>query len=197
MKLQGATNIFDPVVLEKTFFPESLTAFRTINNKIPIFYCEYSTARGPLLASHLRKSDRVRNYHRYPFVHYQEIYVLEGGYNAFYNVENAPFRDLCEPDGYTQMRDKKHKDEFEKYRIHNVRSGIGFETGMFQTALIRKDAGYRRTKSTPLFPESPSVSATALVKSLEKFRPDNTISPMLANPRTPTGLRRNDHCLNI
>lgn len=40
-------------------------------------------------ASHLRKSDRVRNYDRYPYVHYQEIYVLEGGYNAFYNVENA------------------------------------------------------------------------------------------------------------
>lgn len=43
-------------------------------------------------ASHLRKSDRVRNYTTYPFLYYNEIYVLEGGYNSFYNTDGNCFK---------------------------------------------------------------------------------------------------------
>ncbi|VDO27253.1 unnamed protein product [Onchocerca flexuosa] len=47
--IKGALNIYDPAILENTFFPECPITFEIINKKIPIFYCEYSSARGPML----------------------------------------------------------------------------------------------------------------------------------------------------
>ncbi|EJW88723.1 hypothetical protein WUBG_00368 [Wuchereria bancrofti] len=185
--IKGALNIYDPVVLENTFFPDCSTKFKIMVKKIPIFYCEYSSARGPMLASHLRKSDRVRNYSKYPFLYYNEIYVLQGGYNAFYNTEDNCFKDLCEPIGYVSMRDKKHSDVLKTYHMHNMRNGVGFETGMFQTAVIRKNADFRRTYSVPQMPESPTASQFSSERSPEKIRPEIATVPMLANPRTPTG----------
>ncbi|VBB28163.1 unnamed protein product [Acanthocheilonema viteae] len=185
--IKGALNIYDPVVLENSFFPECPEILSDMVKKIPIFYCEYSSARGPLLASHLRKSDRVRNYDKYPFLYYNEIYVLQGGYHSFYNAEDKRFKALCEPIGYITMHDKKYLDEF---KIHHTlkRNGIGLETGMFETALIKKNADIRRTNSVPQMPESPTASQFSHVRSSGNFHPDtvNTV-PMLANPRTPTG----------
>ncbi|CAG9537101.1 unnamed protein product, partial [Cercopithifilaria johnstoni] len=191
--IKGALNIFDPVVLENTFFPECPKILKIMAEKIPIFYCEYSSARGPVLASHLRKSDRVRNYDKYPFLYYNEIYVLQGGYNSFYNADDNCFKDLCEPIGYVTMHDKKYTDEFKFYNAHNSRNGIGLETGMFQTAVIKKNGGdIRRAHSVPQMPESPTASQFSSVRSPEKFHPntDATI-PMLTNPRTPTGRKSN------
>ncbi|VDM93312.1 unnamed protein product, partial [Litomosoides sigmodontis] len=47
--IKGALNIYDPVVLENSFFPKCPKTLKIMIEKIPIFYCEYSSARGPLL----------------------------------------------------------------------------------------------------------------------------------------------------
>uniref|UniRef100_A0A915PVG7 protein-tyrosine-phosphatase n=1 Tax=Setaria digitata TaxID=48799 RepID=A0A915PVG7_9BILA len=185
--IKGALNIYDPAVLENTFFPKCSIKFKNICQKIPIFYCEYSSARGPMFASHLRKSDRVRNYHKYPSLYYEEIYVLEGGYNSFYNTDDDCFKELCEPAGYVSMRDKRHSNTLKIFHTHSIRSGIGFETGMFQTAVIRKNVDFRRAHSVPEMPESPTAAEFALTRSPEKHHSDTATVPMLINPRTPTG----------
>lgn len=69
------------------------------NQKILIFYCEYSSVRAPTLSSKLRNIDR--NMNKYPELNCPEIYVLEGGYSNFYNK----YPELCEPRGYVTMND--------------------------------------------------------------------------------------------
>lgn len=77
--------------------------------KILIFYCEFSSIRGPSLAKKLRNIDRHKN--EYPKLDFPEIYVLEGGYRNFY--ENYP--ELCTPNCYIQMNDKRFKEECAYY----------------------------------------------------------------------------------
>ena len=36
--------------------------------------------RGPMMAKHLRKCDRMCNYDNYPLLTYPDIAILEGGY---------------------------------------------------------------------------------------------------------------------
>lgn len=64
-----------------------------------IFHCEFSSYRGPLLASHLRNCDRMLNYENYPELFYPDILVLEGGYKGFFDQ----FPNLCFPRRYVGM----------------------------------------------------------------------------------------------
>lgn len=70
-----------------------------------VFHCEYSLLRGPTMALHLRKLDRLHNADRYPYLTYPDIVVLEGGYKNFFDK----YIHLCEPKGYVEMKDTKHK----------------------------------------------------------------------------------------
>ncbi|EPY49663.1 M phase inducer phosphatase Cdc25 [Schizosaccharomyces cryophilus OY26] len=69
-----------------------------------IFHCEHSAHRAPHLALHFRNMDRQMNSHRYPFLYYPEVYILHGGYKAFY--ENH--RSRCDPVNYVPMNDASH-----------------------------------------------------------------------------------------
>ena len=46
-----------------------------------------------------RSQDRQHNLVNYPHLTYPELYILEGGYKAFFET----FRDLCQPDQYLPM----------------------------------------------------------------------------------------------
>ena len=50
-----------------------------------VFYCEFSSLRGPTCYRHLRTVDRRNNVNNYPYIDYPECYVLDGGYSAFFN----------------------------------------------------------------------------------------------------------------
>lgn len=86
------------------------------STKIIIFYCEFSSVRGPTLARKLRNADRQLN--EYPTLNCPEVYVLEGGYSNFF----SQFSELCSPMSYIAMHDKRYTKECaEEYRKKKLR----------------------------------------------------------------------------
>lgn len=98
----NAMNVSDQNDLE-----ERLIANHSMDEKrrLLIFHCEYSIFRGPTMASHLRKIDRIYNADCYPRLFYPDIVVLEGGYKKFFDS----FKECCTPQAYVEMKDIKHK----------------------------------------------------------------------------------------
>lgn len=73
--------------------------------EIVIFYCEFSSERAPLLAKNFRNADRNQN--KYPDLLFPEMYILDGGYKAFFTL----YASLCVPISYIQMNDRRFKKE--------------------------------------------------------------------------------------
>lgn len=76
-------------------------------------------------AKHLRSKDRAMNNHVYPRIHYPEVYVLEGGYCAYYKHSAG----RCHPQGYVTMDDPSHAvsrredlDQFRKAKFGRTKS---------------------------------------------------------------------------
>ncbi|KAI5815918.1 hypothetical protein BZA77DRAFT_247634 [Pyronema omphalodes] len=114
--IAGAINVNTIDVLEEKFFTKP-----TDTKKLIIFHCEYSAHRAPRMALHLRKRDRQLNMHRYPLLHYPDIYILEGGYSNFFSQH----RQRCEPQNYVEMDDAAHKRTCEK-EMHRFRRNTKF-----------------------------------------------------------------------
>ncbi|CAH8503506.1 unnamed protein product [Heterobilharzia americana] len=79
---------------------------------VVIFHCEFSSQRAPALAAFLRSVDRVSNYHRYPFLYFPEIYVMKGGYSAFYRK----FSHMCTPRQYVKMFNRDYRNDLRLYK---------------------------------------------------------------------------------
>jgi len=101
--VQGAVNISNVKDLETNY------VLKPMNKQIAIvFYCEFSSKRGPSGYRNLRTFDRKANV--YPNLHYPEVYILEGGYKNFF--ENC--KDLCEPQAYVEMKDKRFESDMKE-----------------------------------------------------------------------------------
>ena len=86
-------------------------------SKVIIFHCEFSSERGPKMLRFLRQQDRSMNKDSYPALHFPEVYILEGGYKAFwehYNEKNQTT--LCQPEGYKLMLDEDHSEDLKFFR---------------------------------------------------------------------------------
>ncbi|CAH8483818.1 unnamed protein product [Schistosoma turkestanicum] len=79
---------------------------------VVIFHCEFSSQRAPALAAFLRSVDRVSNYHRYPFLYFPEIYIMKGGYSAFYRK----FPHICTPQEYVKMFHRDYRNHLRLYK---------------------------------------------------------------------------------
>ncbi|ESN99793.1 hypothetical protein HELRODRAFT_135400, partial [Helobdella robusta] len=77
-----------------------------------IFHCEFSSERGPRLLQHLRSRDREAHIMTYPQLYYPEIYLLDGGYKAFYEA----YPHLCEPQRYKPMDHADHAHELRHFK---------------------------------------------------------------------------------
>ncbi|TMS39090.1 hypothetical protein L596_005669 [Steinernema carpocapsae] len=94
--IRNATNIFDPSVVENTFYPEDPTEADFMRSRIPIFYCEFSQKRGPTMGYKLREVDRMRNNDKYPRVDFPEIYLLDRGYSNFFVTPGCKVSDVVQ-----------------------------------------------------------------------------------------------------
>ncbi|CAN8027456.1 unnamed protein product [Ixodes persulcatus] len=109
--VQGAVNVFEPQDLLVAFLDETcLSSSHT--RHVLVFHCEFSSERAPKLARLLRHEDRQLHMDVYPELRHPEVYLLQGGYKAFYEL----FEDFCEPCGYVPMRHKDYEAHLCVYR---------------------------------------------------------------------------------
>ncbi|XP_070541103.1 M-phase inducer phosphatase-like [Ptychodera flava] len=127
--IMGAKNIYTKgEILEEFLGKEKLRSLSKSKKKhIIVFHCEFSSERAPNLNRFLRNKDRDLNKDNYPALHYPELYLLEGGYKAFFQS----CKDLCEPQTYMQMLDKDHANAYKHFRMKSKswageRSRMGF-----------------------------------------------------------------------
>lgn len=97
--INGALNYNDKERLVAELFanPNPRTAL--------ILHCEYSVHRAPIMAKYIRHRDRAFNVDQYPQLTYPNLYILDGGYSAFF----AEHRGLCYPQNYVEMNSKEHE----------------------------------------------------------------------------------------
>lgn len=112
----GASNFYTREQIEKELlFSMDLAVKQDEDDRrknILVFHCEFSSERGPNLSRYLRKLDRMHNKDIYPYLHYPEIYLLDGGYKSFY--EN--YAEYCVPNGYLPMLHPDHEHNLRFYR---------------------------------------------------------------------------------
>ena len=94
-------------VLEVEKFLLSSSFAQSCKKKAVIFHCEFSSYRAPRMALHVRKNDRLVNANAYQNLLFPEMYILEGGYKAFY--AKAPLH--CSPQCYIQMEHEMYKKD--------------------------------------------------------------------------------------
>lgn len=113
-----------------------------------IFHCEYSAHRAPLMARHVRSEDRTANAEHYPRLTYPEVYILDGGYSAFF----AEHRGRCYPPEYVEMSDEKHQRTCER-EMGRLKSRKGF--GRAQTfAFGQREPSEMDSPTAPSRPSS-------------------------------------------
>ncbi|KAK3590052.1 hypothetical protein CHS0354_041079 [Potamilus streckersoni] len=81
-------------------------------NHIIIFHCEFSSERGPKMYRFLQSEDRDLHKDNYPQLYYPEVYLLDGGYKAFFES----YKELCEPDNYTPMLHNDYVEDLRHFR---------------------------------------------------------------------------------
>uniref|UniRef100_H2YBC2 M-phase inducer phosphatase n=1 Tax=Ciona savignyi TaxID=51511 RepID=H2YBC2_CIOSA len=118
--VKGANSIWEEEHLHKRFFSSSNPMWAENNGdkyKTPIliFYCEFSSERGPRMARAIRSKDREVN--RYPHLHYPEIYVLKDGYKNFFHTNGT--EEYCDPQTYRPML---HDDFARELRMCRIKS---------------------------------------------------------------------------
>ncbi|KAF5399080.1 hypothetical protein PHET_07763 [Paragonimus heterotremus] len=67
-----------------------------------VLHCEFSSHRAPTLFTLLRNHDRLLHLTCYPALRYPKVYILRGGYAAFYRRHP----ELCVPSGYMKMHSR-------------------------------------------------------------------------------------------
>jgi hypothetical protein len=76
---------------------------------IPWHFIRVAVDRMRLMRSH----DRIANSDRYPSLRYPEIYLLEGGYQAFHSMYGSS----CSPShGYTPMCHRDHSADLKTFK---------------------------------------------------------------------------------
>lgn len=96
--INGAVNFTDPRQFVAEFFVTPKPG------ALIIFHCEFSHNRGPQMAMHFRNYDRDANRMQYPAIHYPQVYLLDGGYRAFYRAHPGH----CNG-SYVSMLDDAHR----------------------------------------------------------------------------------------
>lgn len=95
-------------------------------------YIENTCIHLMLRSRFLRSKDRESN--AYPALHHPELYLLEGGYKAFFNTH----KELCVPCAYRKMVDA-NKDQ-----LHHFRAKSKTWSGDKIQRVIKRSSSFKR-----------------------------------------------------
>lgn len=113
--IENAINVSSIDELEDAFFNENIVnhsplEFNSLNRKLIVFHCEFSSVRGPTKAKQLRSLDRHLSGEFYPNLYYPDVVVLEGGYKYYYDSEIKFQKSLS----YIGMNHPLYKEECDR-----------------------------------------------------------------------------------
>ncbi|XP_048399438.1 M-phase inducer phosphatase 1-B-like isoform X2 [Stegostoma tigrinum] len=108
--IRGALNLHKADDCIDYFFRKPVVPKSDSKRLIVIFHCEFSSERGPKMCRLLREEDR--NLNEYPNLYYPELYILKGGYKAFF----PQFMNYCDPPTYCPMDHEDFQEEMLKLR---------------------------------------------------------------------------------
>ncbi|XP_067656500.1 M-phase inducer phosphatase-like [Haliotis asinina] len=108
--IEGAENLHNQALI--TDLVAGLQQSDATQRNILIFHCEFSSERGPKLLHHLRNLHRKLNNESYPFLFYPEVYLLDGGYKAFYEHQSQ-----CNPRNYDPMLHQDYSKQLRHFRV--------------------------------------------------------------------------------
>eukprot|EP00118_Oscarella_pearsei_P000150 m.4321 g.4321 ORF g.4321 m.4321 type:complete len:569 (+) comp10540_c0_seq1:101-1807(+) len=130
--IMGAKNLYTPDQVDSFFLKAPLHLEDDDRRCIIVFHCEFSSQRGPAQCEFLRKRDRDihSDLDKYPSLYYPEIYLLDGGYKAFYKQ----CKEFCEPVGYVPMIEEKHSKDLTLF-LRKAKSWSGGEQPGRRTGL--------------------------------------------------------------
>lgn len=137
--INGAVNFND-----KEHLASQLFDYEKPGRALLIFHCEYSVHRAPLMAKHVRNKDRMVNEHCYPELTYPEVYVLDGGFSAFYRDHSQHCMGK-----YIEMDAKEHTDACEV--------GMGKVKQQQRTKLVRAQT-FAFGQHSPALDSSPTAA---------------------------------------
>lgn len=165
--IDGAININSKEGLEQVLIASAAGDEKVLL----VFHCEYSAHRGPRMAMQLRNLDRQVNMNRYPYLHFPDIAILDGGYSSFFETCHA----RCFPPRYVEMNDSMYADRCER-EMERFRRAMRFSRTQSFTATSSTATPVLATKSVSLSysPRSPitlsSTTTTPLVSSISTFK---------------------------
>ncbi|XP_071089160.1 M-phase inducer phosphatase-like [Haliotis cracherodii] len=128
--IEGAQNLHKEALI--TDLVANLQARDSIQRNILVFHREFSSERGPKLLRHLRNLDRKMNSDRYPFLFYPEVYLLDGGYKAFYEQHQIQ----CQPRNYVAMLHQDYSKQLRHFRVKSKSWTAGEKQSMRSRRLI-------------------------------------------------------------
>lgn len=149
--IDGAVNYNDKELLVSQLFETAIPG-----KTLLIFHCEYSAHRAPIMARYVRKQDRTSNAEHYPRLTYPEVYILDGGYSAFFNEH----RERCSPQNYVEMHAKEHAFTCER-EMGKLRQNRG-KLGRAQTFAVFGHNGQQEDDS-PTAPNRSRATDSAMI----------------------------------
>lgn len=94
------------------FFSEANLKNRSDSQRTVIFvHCEYSQKRGPEVYGFIKGIDREKHEEEWPFQLYPDVYIIHGGYKAFF----ASYSHLCTSGNHVAMCDSNFNEEMIKW----------------------------------------------------------------------------------
>ncbi|CAG7832716.1 unnamed protein product [Allacma fusca] len=145
--IKGAINIHTQKQLHQKYLQSKsavCSADPPVGRHIIVFHCEFSSHRAPDLCRFLREADRHCNSNSFPSLHYPELYVLYGGYKAFYES----YKEFCEPQTYLEMNDPKYTEECKWHKSQSksdfvpIKSNSGTAVSKIQRKPMKKFNGF-------------------------------------------------------
>lgn len=155
---------------------------------IIIFYCEFSSERGPRMHNLMRSLDRERN--PYPDLKYPGIYLLRGGYCRI----NQEFRSFCSRATRAHLEIKKKSKDIKISRNSDLKPTIRNKKELNKkfTPIKHQESDYFKEIRNTLFKAGPEIQPTKSVSKnaesiLEKYKQKRYFIPNIAKKTNRPG----------